>query len=351
MISFSASDSAPSLAPALPLRIWLPGERLHVGRRGRCSRCDHLLAARELDHRAAGEVPEGEVAGGVVEVDVLLLLAEHARRQELQRVGDQGVDPLRLVDAVRPGEVGPAGLLEVVHPPPVGDPVARELEVAAEAAAAGGEVEHVEQRPGVEREPPVPVVRRADHAVPEPVRRDRELDRHGRHVDRGRGRLDQLAAVGEHVVQDVLLDDPRQEVVPDQPLVVQGHRLARPPELLAGRHRRGQLVDDPVVEADHREVGLGDDQVLVVARVRDQRGALLHGATGADPRQVVADLLPVRAGPDGVAGLQVQAVVLVELRGRLVGRPGGVQASPGRGSASAPGAARPAGPAHPGRPR
>ncbi len=323
-MSFSASVESGELHPALPLRIcWRVSGSTSTPSERRCATICCPLAS--VQHRAARQVAEGEVARRVVEVDVLLLLPEHARGQELQRVGDQGVDPLRPVEAVRSGQPGVAAVREVVHPTPVGDPVARELQVPAEAPAHRREVEHVEQGPGVVREPPVPVVRRAHHAVPEAEPRDRELDRHGRYVGRQRVRLDQLAPVGEHVVEDVLLDDPRQEVVPDQPLVVQRHRLACPPELLPGRHRRGQPVDDPVVEPDHGEVGLGDDQVLVVARVGDQRRPLLHDATGADPRQVVADLLAVGAGPDGVAGLQVQPVVLVELRGSRVGRPGAVQ--------------------------
>jgi hypothetical protein len=43
------------------------------------------------------------------------------------------------------------------------------------------------------------------------------------------------------------------------------HDLARLLEALRRRHRGGQRVDDPVVEADHRQVGLGDGEILVVA--------------------------------------------------------------------------------------
>ena len=161
--------------------------------------------------------------------------------------------------------------------------------------------------------------------MPEAEPRDRELHRHRRHVRRERRGLDELPAVREHVVQHVRLHDPRQEVVADQPLVVQGHRPPGPPEPPACRDRRGQLVHDPVVEADHREVGLRHDQVLVVAGVRDQRPALRPRRAGADPGQVVSDLLAVRADPDRGAGLEVQAVVLVELRGLLVGRARAVQ--------------------------
>src|SRR5207247_6660722 len=62
----------------------------------------------------------------------------------------------------------------------VGDPVARELEVAAEVAAQAREDEQVVERPASGVEVLVPVVGGADHAVAEAVRRDGELDRHRR---------------------------------------------------------------------------------------------------------------------------------------------------------------------------
>ena len=87
-------------------------------------------------------------------------------------------------------------------------------------------VEHVLQEALVRREPPVPVVGVADHAVPEPERRDRELDRHGRYGG-GRGvRLDEHPAVLPDVVERRGSADPWQVVVPDQPLVVQRDRPA-----------------------------------------------------------------------------------------------------------------------------
>jgi hypothetical protein len=160
--------------------------------------------------------------------------------------------------------------------------------------------------------------------VAEPEPGDRELDRHGRYVGGAGVGLDQLPAVGEHVVEDGLLHDARQVVVPDQPLVVQGHQSARLEELLRGRHR-WQLVDHPVVEPDHGEVGLGDDEVLVVARVRDQRPSLLRDLALADARQVVTLLDPVGTEPERVTGLEVQPVGVVELRRLRTARPAGVQ--------------------------
>ena len=104
------------------------------------------------------------------------------------------------------------------------------------------------------------------------------------------------------------------------PLVVQRDLLAGLAEPLARGRRGRQVVDDLVVEADHRQVGLGDDQVLVVARVGDQRRAL-----AVDPGQVVALLGGVGADLDGVARLEVQPVGLVELGRSRVARPGAVQ--------------------------
>jgi len=88
---------------------------------------------------------------------------------------------------------------------------------------------------------------------------------------------------------------------------------------LAKALRRGQglrgLVDHLVVEADHRVVGLRDDQVLVVARVGDQR--LLRGldAALADAREVVERLGRHALGRDRRTRQQVHAVGGVELRG------------------------------------
>ena len=131
--------------------------------------------------------------------------------------------------------------------------------------------------------------------------------------------------MGEDVLHDGGLDDPRQVVVADQPVVVERHRLARPPEPLGGRDAGRQLVDDTVVEADHRQVRLRDDQVLVVAGVGDQRPAAILARAGADPGQVVTGLRPVRAGPDRVAGPQPHPVRRIEPGRACVGRTGAVQ--------------------------
>jgi hypothetical protein len=70
----------------------------------------------------------------------------------------------------------------------------------------------------------------------------------------------------------VEIDQPRQELVEHDPLVVPAHdglRLLEPPHRRIGRV--GDLVDHPVVELQEQEVQLRDDGVLVVARIADQR--------------------------------------------------------------------------------
>ena len=89
-----------------------------------------------------------------------------------------------------------------------------------------------------------------------------------------RGRVE-AAAVAQHVVDHRLADDLRQELVHDQPLVVPRREPARLREHV---HRVAELalladvVDRVVVEEQERAVQPGDDQVLVVARIADDRG-------------------------------------------------------------------------------
>ena len=63
----------------------------------------------------------------------------------------------------------------------------------------------------------------------------------------------------------------------DHPLVVLGH-LARARLNFCCGGATGRVAHDAVVEADERQVRLGDHQVLVVARLRDQRRALRAAA-------------------------------------------------------------------------
>ena len=218
-----------------------------------------------------------------------------------------------------------AGRLEVVEAAEVGDPVARQLEAAAEVAAGGREREQQLEAAEAVVEDLVPVVGGADHRVAEPEGGDAELDRHRRHVG-GRGPdLEHLAALVEDVVDRARAADPRQVVGADHPLVVLGDELARGGELLRGGHRGGQRVEHAVVEADHRQVGLRDREVLVVAVVGDDRLALrLLGGAGA-AREVEAVLGRDAVGGHRLAHLEVHAVGLVELRRLRVLRAGAVQ--------------------------
>ena len=53
-----------------------------------------------------------------------------------------------------------------------------------------------------------------------------------------------------------------------------GHGLAGLREDLAGRHaRRRELIADLVVKFQHRQVGLRDEEIFVIAMIADQRKA------------------------------------------------------------------------------
>jgi hypothetical protein len=118
--------------------------------------------------------------------------------------------------------------------------------------------------------------------VTEPVRRHRELDRHeGPAVLVGRP----VAAQRDHrcLAGDLLVDGARrpdelvahdggEEVVRHGPLVVPaGQPAGRLEDPFGADSLRADQVDDPVVEPGHALVQLDDDEVLVVARLRDDR--------------------------------------------------------------------------------
>ena len=128
----------------------------------------------------------------------------------------------------------------------------------------------------------VEVVARPDHRVPEAVGGHGELHRHERVAGpRKEAQVGHRPARGRVGLEDVVhhrrARDAGQEVLDHHPLVVPRDQ---PPRLLEQRrtgHPRVRLdpIDHPVVELDHRQVQLGDDDVLVVARVADQRPSLL----------------------------------------------------------------------------
>ena len=177
-------------------------------------------------------------------------------------------------------------------------------------------------------EVPVPVVGGPDHAVAEPVGGDRELDRHRRHVGRRRPDLEHLAAVAKTSSTIAGATDPGQEVGADHPLVVLRDvpRAARG-EALRRRRRARQRVDDAVVEADEGEVRLGDGQVLVVARIGDDRRPLSAtvSALGARAGQVEAVAWPRIARRGASVPIFRWTPSLVELGRRRVVRAGTVE--------------------------
>ena len=151
------------------------------------------------------------------------------------------------------------------------DPAAEIVRVGL-ALLRGVEDEGEERLAGVAGE--VRAVRRPHHAVAHAIGRRLELDRDERLAA---ARLVDAPAPSEHVVEEPPADDLRQELVQDQPVVVPGRQPAR---LREDRHRvarpalRTDVVDGAVVEEQERAVEPGEDQVLVVARVADDRGAV-----------------------------------------------------------------------------
>src|SRR5947208_176289 len=160
----------------------------------------------------------------------------------------------------------------------------------------------------------------ADHAVPEPVRADGELDGHEwalRPVEEpreDRERLDRLRLLGDRDLEcdgmeDVLdhfgPDEPREEVVDHGPLVMPADDPASLVEPPIGREARDRRrVDDPVVELQDPQGEPGDDQVLVVAGVPEQGPRLRL------PREVVlAGLVVANQKMDAVLIVQEWLVV------------------------------------------
>ena len=193
-------------------------------------------------------------------------------------------------------EVVAARLGEVVEPPPVGDPVGRQPRAAAEEPARAGEGEQQVQRPGSSWKPcsrrrrcgsccgragtPRPRTRSASPARRSAPRRPRTSLRPFVNTSSTTARL----------------EDPRQEVVPDHPLVVLDDDLARAwlKRWLAACPA-GSVVDDAVVEADERQVGLRDGEVLVVALVGDH--APSASARGRSKPCLAAARRPPRSCP------------------------------------------------------
>ena len=193
----------------------------------------------------------------------------------------------------------------------------------------------------------VEVVLGPDLAMPVAVGGDRELDRHIRmlaHPVEATRRVvapDRLVTAAllfpllglDQLVDQLVPDDPRQEVEGDRPLVVPAHQSLRLAEHIGVVEERvvqlaaADLIDDLVVEVDESQLQLADDRVLVVSLVADQRPVL------PVPRQVtmlerVAIVVCIRVLPDQ----QLHGIVRV-VQERLVGRPRavhGVEVEPRR---------------------
>src|SRR5829696_2470509 len=169
----------------------------------------------------------------------------------------------------------------------------------------------------------VDVVAPANHRMAEPVGGHGELDWHegvvGGVVELELGSGDREldpAPYGEGLgPQDVIdhrvANHPAQEVVHDDPLVVPADQpLGLFEQVVAGQRRGGRhVVDNLVVELQHGQVQLGDQQVLVVAGIAEQRPAEEHLLAIALAGFVAGQ---VRAGPALLA--RDHAHILAELQ-------------------------------------
>ena len=168
----------------------------------------------------------------------------------------------------------------------------------------------------------------SDEAVTEAIGRYGELDRHERppvpvgglvvvQVDHRRlpGDLLVHGAIG---TDELVADEAREEVMDDGPLVVPAGQPARGLEDPFATHAlRPGVVDYPVVELSDGLVQLDDDEVLVVARFRDDRPAVavtrhVEDAIGVQPHQKLVPVvrvveLRVVDGPAPVDGVEVVA--------------------------------------------
>ena len=122
----------------------------------------------------------------------------------------------------------------------------------------------------------------------------------------------------QHLPDEVLTGDLRQELVDDQPVVVprrQAPRLGEDAGGVGDAARGADVVDRVVVEAQESAVHSRDDQVLVVARVADDGGAVraarqvLEEAAALDLQLDVVDgvvELLLGDGPGAIHGVEVE---------------------------------------------
>lgn len=81
--------------------------------------------------------------------------------------------------------------------------------------------------------------------------------------------------IAEDVIDEGLAANLRQELLDDNPLIVVNDRAPRIEPHIAGQVVRPPVVDRPVVCQQEGGLQAGDDEVLVVARISDDRGLLL----------------------------------------------------------------------------
>ena len=141
----------------------------------------------------------------------------------------------------------------------------------------------------------VPVVLLANHAVTQTICSHGKLDGHGRHVFRCCVFFEKLASIREDIVDDRRVNQARQKVCPDHPLVVLDYEFACLLKQVGAGSGRCDLVHHAVVKPDHGQMRLRNDQVFVVAMIGNECGTPLHlERTLPHTRQVVAITRPQR---------------------------------------------------------
>jgi hypothetical protein len=150
--------------------------------------------------------------------------------------------------------------------------------------------------------------------VPEAVGGHRELDR-----DKGVvAPLEVLGAAREHVIDHRLADRLGQELVEDEPLVMPAHHPLGLGEKLLGGVAGPQVGLDvghhPVVEAHDGQVELGDDEVLVVARVAGDGDVLAVAGPGRAGSRCRLTPPPIRGSPRSAAWSVPVDGLVVQLR-------------------------------------
>jgi hypothetical protein len=251
------------------------------------------LTARQPHPPAALEVAERED----------LRAAADILRQVAERVHQRRIDLVRKLDPVPVPRIGQIGRIaevddvEIDEEPPVDRPLRRKFVEAAQVRLVGVSGEDRMRL----RQRLVELILGPDHRVAEAVRRRREFERHERLV---LGVVEfELRRVGDdigpsgkmrqHLGQHRGRDDRWQIVVEHDPLIVPADRRLRGGEI-------AELGGEAVVKAQEQPLELRDDDVLVVARVADDRALVgvrdRRGRGKIAPRQVLRPRIVRRAG-------------------------------------------------------